>query len=90
MYRWVLLLSVLVAAGLGLVVGVLNPDPVSLDLALVEPELPLGGLVLSVFALGVVLGLLVFWLMFDLPARLRGKTRQSKKDQKAGLPVRNG
>ncbi len=79
----------LLAAALGLVVGVLNPDPVALDLALVEPELPLGGLVLTVFALGVVAGLLVFWVMFDLPARLSRRGRERRKDKAAGLPARN-
>lgn len=89
MYRWFLLLAVLLAAGLGLAIGVLNPTPVVLDLGLVQPALPLGGLVLVVFAAGAVCGLLLFWLMFDLPARVRRRTAGRGKDRATGLPVRD-
>lgn len=89
MYRWFLLLAVLVSAALGLLVGVLNPDPVIIDLALVAPQLPLGGLILLVFAIGVIVGLLLFWILFDLPARVRRRTRQSKSSG-SGLPARHG
>ncbi|NDY95406.1 LapA family protein [Wenzhouxiangella limi] len=89
MYRWLLLLAVLVAALLGLAIGVLNPDPVALDLGLVQPSLPLGGLVLIVFAAGTVCGLLLFWLMFDLPARVRRRAAGRGKGNATGLPVQN-
>lgn len=89
MYRWFLLLAVLLAAGLGLAIGVLNPAPVALDLGLVQPTLPLGGLVLVVFAAGTVCGLLLFWLMFDLPARVRRRAAGRGKDRATGLPVRD-
>lgn len=71
MYRWLLLFAVLIAALAGLAIGVLNPDPVALQLAVFAPELPLGGLVLLVFASGVIAGLLLYWMLFDLPARIR-------------------
>ncbi len=89
MYRWLLLLAIVLAAGLGLAIGVLNPDPVALDLGLIEPALPLGGLVLIVFAAGTVCGLLLFWLMFDLPARVRRRAAGRGKGKAAGLPVRD-
>ncbi|MEE4639401.1 MAG: hypothetical protein V2J42_11755 [Wenzhouxiangella sp.] len=89
MYRWLLLLAVLLAAGLGLVIGVLNPVSVTLDLALFSPSLPLGGLVLLVFASGTVFGLLLFWLMFDLPARVRRRAAGRGKSVATGAPVRD-
>lgn len=89
MFRWILLLSTLLAAGLGLAIGVLNPDPVQLDLGLLEPELPLGGLVLTVFAFGVIAGLFLFWLMFDLPTRIRRRAANRKQGKATGLPARN-
>jgi len=89
MYRWFLLLAVLLAAALGLAIGVLNPTPVVLDIALLQQELPLGGLVLIVFALGTVCGLFLFWLMFDLPARARRRADARKKRTATGTPVSN-
>ncbi|MFP4207757.1 MAG: hypothetical protein ACLFSC_03800 [Wenzhouxiangella sp.] len=89
MYRWLLLLAVLLAAAVGLAIGVLNPDPVELDLMLAAPMLPLGGLVLLVFAAGLLCGLLIFWLMFDLPARLRRRGIDRGKGTTTGLPVRD-
>jgi uncharacterized membrane protein YciS (DUF1049 family) len=89
MYRWFLLLAVLFAAALGLAIGVLNPAPVTLDLALLQRELPLGGLVLIVFAVGTVCGLLLYWLMFDLPARARRRAEARKERAATGTPVSN-
>lgn len=71
LFRWILLLAVFVAAMLGLLVGVLNPEPVTLDLAIWTPSLPLGAMLLLVFGTGILIGLLLFWLLFALPARLR-------------------
>lgn len=71
MYRWFLILAVFLAAAAGLLIGVLNPDPVTLELAIFEPTLPMGALVVAVFGIGVVAGMLVFWLLFALPARWR-------------------
>ena len=89
MYRWLLLLAVVLAAGVGLAVGVLNPAPVTLDLGLARPALPLGGLVLLIFAAGTLCGLLLYWLMFDLPARLRRRSALRSKGKETGLPVQN-
>lgn len=89
MYRWLLLIAVLVSAALGLLIGVLNPDPVQIDLALASPQLPLGGLILLVFAVGVIVGLLLFWILFDLPARVRRRARRGKESG-SGLPARHG
>ena len=89
MFRWLLLFAVLAASIFGLVVGVLNPSSVVLDLAVIQPQLPLGGLVLIVFSAGVICGLFLFWLMFDLPARLRRRTLAQTKNSSTGTPVSN-
>lgn len=89
MFRWLLLIAVLIAGAVGLAVGVLNPSSVVLDLAFIQPELPLGGLVLSVFAVGTLCGLLLFWLMFDLPARLKRRTMARTRPATTGSPVSN-
>lgn len=88
MYRWLLLLAVLIAALGGLAIGVLNPEPVVLELAVFAPALPLGGLVMLVFAAGVVAGMLIFWLLFDLPARIRRRAA-GRQDSRSGLPTTN-
>ncbi|NBD96395.1 MAG: DUF1049 domain-containing protein [Gammaproteobacteria bacterium] len=81
MFRWFLIVLVLLAAAAGLVVGVLNAEPVSLDLIALEVSLPLGGLVLLALALGVLVGLLMAWLLFFLPGRIRrsGESRKRRK-----------
>lgn len=86
MYRWFLIVAVFLAAVAGLLIGVLNPDPIVLRLALFEPSLPLGALVLLIFALGVLVGMLLFWLLFALPAQLR---RQPRSDDHRGVKLRS-
>ncbi|MEE4302856.1 MAG: lipopolysaccharide assembly protein LapA domain-containing protein [Wenzhouxiangella sp.] len=81
MYRWLLILLVLVAAVAGLVVGVLNGSPATLDLLVTDLTLPLGGLVLLALAAGVLCGLALSWLLFYLPGRLK-RTIQSRKHGK--------
>lgn len=69
MYRWLLLLACLVAAGAGLAVGVMNPDSVFLRLPGYAFELALGPLIMLVFVVGTVFGLALFMLLFHLPSR---------------------
>ena len=59
MWRWVLGLIVLVAAAAGLTLGVLNPDPATLDLIFFTLRLSLGALIALAIAFGIVLGLLL-------------------------------
>ena len=89
MYRWLLLVALFLAALAGLAIGVLNPEPVSVQLLLLAPSLPLGALILLAFGVGVLLGQLLVWLLFDLPARLRRRLN-SKANRGPTLPVSNG
>jgi lipopolysaccharide assembly protein A len=75
MFRWLLLAFFLVAVVAGLVIGVLNPQAVTLDLALFSLNLPLGALMLSALVLGVLFGLLLTVVLFVLPGRLAGRRR---------------
>lgn len=77
MYRWLLLVAVVLAALAGLMIGVLNPDPVTVQLAVLEPTMALGAMILVTFGIGVFAGLALFWLLFDLPARFRRQRRAS-------------
>jgi uncharacterized membrane protein YciS (DUF1049 family) len=77
MFRWVLLVAVVLAAAVGIVVGVMNPDPVSVQLPGARLEFPLGALLMVVLSIGLVAGCLLFFLLFHLPSRLRSGRRPS-------------
>lgn len=70
MFRWFLLVLVLVAVAAGLLVGVLNPDSVELDFLIFEFSAPLGATVLAALVAGVLVGLLLALVMFIVPGRL--------------------
>ena len=89
MYRWLLLFAVFLAALCGLVVGVLNPDPVTLELGLMAPTFPLGAMMLVTFSAGVIVGLLLFWVLFDLPARVKRRMK-AKEGHRSSLTSGNG
>ncbi len=59
MFRWLLLVGVLVAILTGLVVGVLNPAHVELNLLFFSVSLPVGALVSASFFAGI----LVAWFI---------------------------
>ena len=79
MYRIAFILVTILAVFLGLVVGTLNSDPVTLDLLWVQIDWPLGLVLLTASAAGLLLGLLLAWLFSVLPlkARLRKAARSS-------------
>ena len=64
MWRWVLGLILLVASAVGLTLGVLNPEPATLDLGFVAISLSLGALIALAVAVGLVLGLLLAPLIY--------------------------
>jgi|GEM_PF-1954184 len=75
MFRWFLLLMVLLATATGLAIGVLNAERVTFNLIAGTITLPLGGLVLAALVVGVISGICVAWALFLLPGRLR-RSRQ--------------
>lgn len=88
MFRWLLILLVLLAAIIGLVIGALNADIVSLDLLAVELSLPLGALVLLALGVGLLAGLVLAWLLFFLPGRLQHSFRSRKRQEGTDLAGR--
>ncbi len=57
MFRWLLLLVLAVAVGLGFIVGILNPQSVFVDLGFFEGSVPLGALMLLCILSGMLLAL---------------------------------
>jgi putative membrane protein len=71
LYRIAFILVTVLAIALGLVIGTLNPESVSLDLLWVQLEWPLGLVLLAAGALGLLVGLLLAWFFSILPLRAR-------------------
>ena len=55
MFRWIVLVTCVFAVAIGLAIGVMNPEPVVVNLPGLTFSLPLGSLLMLVFALGLVL-----------------------------------
>jgi len=84
LYRLAFILVTLLAIAVGLLVGTLNSEIVSLDLLWVRLEWPLGLIVLAAAAAGLLTGLLLSWLFSILP--LRARLRKVRREA-TGLPT---
>ena len=71
-------IAAILAVTVGLLVGTLNSDRVSLDLLWLQVQWPLGLLLLLSLAVGLLLGLFISYLGQVLPLRL--KLRKSKAE----------
>ena len=82
MYRISFIIVVTLALALGLLLGALNSETVSLDLLWVRINWPLGLLILSAVAAGLLLGLCLAWFFSVLPLRvqLRAQLRKAGND----------
>ncbi len=80
MFRWIVLITCVLAAIIGLAIGVMNPDPVVVRLPGLTFSLPLGSLLMLVFSLGLFCGLLIYSLLFHLPSRLSRHRRRPAND----------
>lgn len=74
MYRFSLYIFALLALVLGLLIGTLNSDSVTIDLFWQQLESPLGAALVIAFVLGILLGLLGLYVFRILPQaiQLRG------------------
>jgi uncharacterized integral membrane protein len=81
MYRLLFILIALLAVAIGLLLGTLNADPVTVDLLWVQLEWPLGLVLVSSLALGVVLGVCATWVLQVWPARMAA--RRARRDAEA-------
>ena len=70
-YRIIFIIVITLAVAMGLLVGTLNSDMVSVDLLWIQLQWPLGLLVLSALSVGLFLGLGVAWFFTILPLRLQ-------------------
>jgi len=84
LYRLAFILVTLLAIAVGLLVGTLNSEIVSLDLLWVRLEWPLGLIVLAAAAAGLLTGFLLSWLCSILP--LRARLRKVRREE-TGLPT---
>lgn len=79
MYRIVFIVVALLAVALGLLIGTLNSDTVSVDLLWLQLQWPLGLLLLCVFVTGLLSGLLILWFFGIVPLRARLRKARSKE-----------
>lgn len=56
MWRWLLGLAIVAGAAIGVLLGALNPDPVTLNLVFFKPTAALGALVVLSACAGLIIG----------------------------------
>jgi len=83
-WRWLLVLVVLLAAAAGVIVGWLNPGEVSVDLLIASFAVPLGVLMLGCVAAGAGAGLIVGMLLAWTGGRRKRKAKGSGGKGNAG------
>ena len=71
MYRIVFIIVVALAVFVGLLLGTLNSEAVSVDLLWIQIRWPLGLLILSSVAAGFLLGFCIIWFFTILPLRVQ-------------------
>jgi putative membrane protein len=64
-------LLAIIAVAVGLVIGTFNAQKVSLDLLWVQVDWPLGLILLTAFAIGAILGLIIVYFVQVLPLRVK-------------------
>lgn len=85
MYRILFIVITVLAIALGLLVGTLNSETVSVDLLWFQLDWPLGLLLLVACTAGLLLGLLLSWLLSTLPLRAQlRKARGADANKTAG------
>jgi uncharacterized integral membrane protein len=82
LYRIGFIIAVTLAILLGLLIGTLNSERVEVDLLWVQLHWPLGLLVLSALAAGLLLGVSIAWFFGVLPLRVRLRKSLSEDKQK--------
>jgi uncharacterized integral membrane protein len=79
LYRIGFIIVAVLAIALGLLLGTLNSDTVSVDLLWVQLQWPLGLLILCVLVVGLLTGFLLAWLFGMMP--LRARLRKSRSNE---------
>lgn len=76
MQRWLFIILTILAVIVGLTVGLLNAEPVNLDILLTELTTSVGMVVVGSFASGLLLGTLALWAFRLLPLSIKFKRLQ--------------
>lgn len=71
MYRIIFIIVVTLAIFIGLLLGTLNSEAVSVDLLWVQIKWPLGLLILTSVAAGFLFGIFLAWFFAILPLRVK-------------------
>jgi len=79
LYRIGFIIVAVLAIALGLLLGTLNSDTVSVDLLWVQLQWPLGLLILCVLVVGLLTGVLLAWFFGMMPLRARLRKSRSKE-----------
>jgi len=80
-YRIGFFIVLILAVALGLLIGTLNYELITVDLLLVQVKWPLGLCLLSAMSIGLLAGVVLAWFFSVLPLRMRlRKVRQQKGD----------
>ena len=88
MYRIVFIVIAILAVFTGLLLGTLNSDAVTVDLLWLQITWPLGLIILSSAAAGLLFGLCVTWFFTILPLRVQLRKLRNK-DGSHSLTDRN-
>jgi uncharacterized membrane protein YciS (DUF1049 family) len=83
--RLLVILVLLVFVAAGVIVGSLNADLVSYDLAMTRIQMPKGAALFCVLIIGWLLGGLTAWL--GVSSRQRRERRQRLRDEEKKLPA---
>ena len=78
LFRIGFIIVVVLAIAAGLLLGSLNADPVEVDLLWIQLNWPLGLMILTSAAAGLLLGLFLAWFFAILPLRM--KSRRAGKE----------
>ena len=79
MYRIIFIIVITLALALGLMLGSLNSEPVGVDLLWLQFEWPLGLIILSAVAVGLLLGMFLLWFFNILPLRVQLRKLRSQE-----------
>ncbi|MDX1625758.1 MAG: hypothetical protein R3323_04525 [Wenzhouxiangellaceae bacterium] len=86
MLRWLIGVLFLLALAAGVLLGVLNPEPVVLDLAVLQWTTALGSIVTVALAVGLAAGLLLGLLLAGSGRRRRSRETTSVPASHPGRP----
>ena len=89
MYRIGFIIIMILAILLGLLIGTLNSEPVAIDLLWAQLHWPLGLLILSALAVGLLIGLSAAWFFGILPLRMRLRSKSLNKGVGKGQALKN-